>query len=864
MIFKQRLSKAPRRKKQRRAAALHNRPALKVEQLEARNMLSASPVGGGFLVNDLVVRDQSTLGSDNAAAISDVNSVAVFSGEGPVDSSGVFAKVYGADGTALQSTFRVNTTRHGEQHAATVDVAASGRFVVAWAGRGVGDHAGVFFQRYDAAGNALGEETLVNTTTGGTQSEPAVTMADDGSFAIAWSGVGEGDVSGIYLRLFDASGTALGAEQLVNTTTNNQQVDPAIATLVDGSLIVVWSSRHQDGSDWGLFAQRFDSSGSKDGSEFMVNSTSLRSQSDAAIVANISGGYTVTWNSYAQDGDGWGVYGRNFLVDGTPTGSEFILNDSTDGNQRNASISTAADGQLLATWTADSTDSPGTEVRVRNFLPSGIAEGASFAVNGVATSGHKQAPSVAVDGANALVVWSGEGSLDGNGVFGQRYTLATLDLVAFAQALANSGAEFFGAGWDSDSTTQKEIFQDGGQFLPFVETTNPDRTPNQAATDNSIAVFPTWILGNGTRLEGVQSLQSLSVASGIAIPEADGPFIASLPDETLLIGSPLHVSLDGYDPKGGPLTYTVTTNNADVTAEVLAGNRSARMSVAGYGDMVFELFEQRASRATDQFTTLAENDFYEDIIFHRVINNFVIQGGDPTGTGTGGSALGPFDDHFHADLQHNRTGLLSYAKSSDDTNDSQFFITEGATRHLDFNHSIFGVMTEGEANRDAISNTALSGSTPVNDVVIESVEIFDDTENAVLMLKAAPGTTGPVTVTVTVTDQDGNTFDRIFEVDVQEDTSNSPPFLGDIAPVTIAKNTTAQIQLTATDVEGDDIEFGASNTTSVNYTFDLSDDGLLEVTPPTDFVGTMNIVVSADRDGSNPLDDFQLVTISVV
>ncbi len=98
--------------------------------------------------------------------------------------------------------------------------------------------------------------------------------------------------------------------------------------------------------------------------------------------------------------------------------------------------------------------------------------------------------------------------------------------------------------------------------------------------------------------------------------------------------------------------------------------------------MVFELFDQEASRVTNRIKSLVESGFYNkttsgQIIFHRVIDNFVIQAGDPTGTGSGGSSLADFDDQFDVDLQHNRTGVLSYAKSSDDTNDSQFFITEG-------------------------------------------------------------------------------------------------------------------------------------------------------------------------------------------
>ena len=134
----------------------------------------------------------------------------------------------------------------------------------------------------------------------------------------------------------------------------------------------------------------------------------------------------------------------------------------------------------------------------------------------------------------------------------------------------------------------------------------------------------------------------------------------------------------------------------------------------------------------------------------------MIQGGDPLGTGTGSSDLPDFDDQYHVDLQHNTTGVLSMAKSQDDTNNSQFFITEGTSRHLDFNHSIFGQLVEGESNRQAISNTAVDGSNrPRITVTMQSVDVFNDVENAMLMLKAPEGTSGSANVTVTVEDTDG-------------------------------------------------------------------------------------------------------------
>ena len=156
----------------------------------------------------------------------------------------------------------------------------------------------------------------------------------------------------------------------------------------------------------------------------------------------------------------------------------------------------------------------------------------------------------------------------------------------------------------------------------------------------------------------------------------------------------------------------------------------------GYDDMVLELFEQRAPRASGRVIELPQNNFYDGIIFHRVIDNFMIQGGDPTGTGTSGSTLGNFDDDFHPELLHVAPGVISFAKSSDDTNNSQFFITEVPTRYLDGNHSVFGQLVEGSDVREAISETSTgAGDRPDIDIEMTTISVFDDTENSVVMLR---------------------------------------------------------------------------------------------------------------------------------
>ncbi|MFN3191689.1 MAG: Ig-like domain-containing protein [Aureliella sp.] len=443
------------------------------------------------------------------------------------------------------------------------------------------------------------------------------------------------------------------------------------------------------------------------------------------------------------------------------------------------------------------------------------------------------------------------------------------DLVAFAKALADSGTQFFGAAWCPFCTEQKELFEDGGKFLPFIEVTNPDRTPNQIATDEGITEYPTWEFPDGSRLTGLQTLDTLSSRAGVPIPQSETPSFDDLQDVSVQIGSPLHIPIDAYDPDGDPLTITVTSSDSSlVEAEVLQGNRSLLLNVAGFGDMVFELFENRAPAPTGRVIELAEDGFYDGVTFHRVIDNFVIQGGDPTGTGAGGSTLGDFDDQFHLDLQHNRTGVLSYAKSTDDTNDSQFFITEGPQRFLDFNHSVFGQLVEGEDNREAISNTATNASDrPTNTVTIESASVFTDNENGVIVLRPTGSGTGTATITVTVTDSDNNSTSQTFEATVTQDTANGAPFLNPISTVETDVNTPVQLTLTSQDAESDTPVYSVQAIGNTSFGLEVdSSTGVVTVTPPTDFTGQLQFVATVRQSTTattSSQDDNQVVTVQV-
>lgn len=114
----------------------------------------------------------------------------------------------------------------------------------------------------------------------------------------------------------------------------------------------------------------------------------------------------------------------------------------------------------------------------------------------------------------------------------------------------------------------------------------------------------------------------------------------------------------------------------------------------GKGDIVCSLYANKVPKTVNNFVFLAREGFYNDTVFHRVITDFMAQGGDPTGTGMGGPGY-KFNDEFHSSLRHNGPGVLSMANAGSNTNGSQFFITHIATPWLDNKHSVFGQVIKG-------------------------------------------------------------------------------------------------------------------------------------------------------------------------
>src|SRR5688572_3493122 len=142
------------------------------------------------------------------------------------------------------------------------------------------------------------------------------------------------------------------------------------------------------------------------------------------------------------------------------------------------------------------------------------------------------------------------------------------------------------------------------------------------------------------------------------------------------------------------------------------------------GNIVCELFAKDAPVTVNNFVFLAGEKFYDGTIFHRVIKDFMIQGGDPEGTGRGGPGY-RFADEFNPGLKHNKAGILSMANAGPGTNGSQFFITTVPTPHLDNKHSVFGEVVAGMDVLKKIENVKTGpGDRPIEPVVLERVEIL--------------------------------------------------------------------------------------------------------------------------------------------
>ncbi len=343
------------------------------------------------------------------------------------DGWGVYAQRYNGLGVAQGSEFRVNTTTTGDQRYSTVAMNANGDFVIAWSSKDPsGDDWNVKARRYNAQGTALGSEFRVNSSTADDRMFPAVAMDALGNFVVTWSSKNQdGSGWGVYGQRFTVLGLPLGFEFLVNGVTSGDQTYTSIAMDALGNFVVAWSSHNQDGDGWSVQARRYTAAGLLQGNGFRVNTTTENDQMYPSVGMNATGDFIITWSSNGQDGSGWGVYGQRYNALGLPQGGEFQVNEATDGDQQFSGVAVTSEGSFIITWSSKGAQNDNWDVVGRQFEHDGAAEGGDVDVHSSGKSGDQLYPSVVQNNMGRIVIaWSGQ-LLDGSyEVFAQRYAIS--------------------------------------------------------------------------------------------------------------------------------------------------------------------------------------------------------------------------------------------------------------------------------------------------------------------------------------------------------------------------------------------------------------------------------------------------------
>lgn len=310
----------------------------------------------------------------DVAALDDGGWVVTWSSRPFIDAAGfeIRLQAYNADGSTQGIEMQANTTTLNEQSRSNVIGLDNGGWVVAWQsqnGNGVFD---VYQQAYNSSGAKVGGETLVNTVTSSDQFDPAITALDNGRWVVTWASYGHAsDFSGIYQQVYNANGTKSGTEVHVNTYTTNNQYDPEVTTLGNGDFVVTWESQGQDGNGFGIYQQRFNDNGTKDGVETRVNTITAKDQTHADVTALSTGGYVVAWESVGKANAAGDIHAQVFNASGKRVGKELLVNVQTNSEQLDPSVAALDNGRFVVTWQSYAKDGDQGAICQRVFTDKG-------------------------------------------------------------------------------------------------------------------------------------------------------------------------------------------------------------------------------------------------------------------------------------------------------------------------------------------------------------------------------------------------------------------------------------------------------------------------------------------------------------
>jgi hypothetical protein len=551
--------------------------------------------------------------------------------------------VPGTDGTDTA----VSNSTLGTQDSPAVASDAKGDYVIVWTIYGLGSSADIVGQRYDQYGQAEGSQFLINTYTTNDQITPVVAMDSAGDFVVVWAGEGTKDTSGIYARVYDQFGKAKGDQFLVNQYTPNLQNEPSVAMDAAGDFAVTWTSYGQNGAYDGVYARCFDLQGTAETSEIQVNTSVLARQDHSDVAMDQNGDFAVVWEGYGQSGGPWNVYGQRFNVAGAKQGSQFQINQYSP-NQHVMLPKVAMDlaGDFVVTWQSYGQDGSGYGIYARRYNAAAAAQGNEFLVNSLITSNWQVTPDVGMDAKGDFVItWSSFGqnqqydtglpvagysyygiscrmfNADGSNfqytdpttgkvTSGEWRVNATLDSNEMTPVIGVGQNEEFAIAWVQESSSDSQV---------YCRLVNPDSAATTGTTSDATSA--------------VTSLSSQTSASNITVSwSGKGVNGASV------AGYSIYVSVDG-----GP--FSLWLNNTTATQASYAGQ--AGHSYAFFSVATDSAGDLEAAPATaDTSTSVIVVGGATIGLYNPTSSTFYLRDSNSTGFATTAFSYGPANSNL--------------------------------------------------------------------------------------------------------------------------------------------------------------------------------------------------------------------------
>ncbi|MEM9325817.1 MAG: hypothetical protein AAGA85_09180, partial [Bacteroidota bacterium] len=812
------------------------------------------------------------------------------SSSGDSEGLGIVAQVYDATNAVTSAEFQVNTTTTGDQRFPDVAIADNGQFAITWMSDGQdGDGWGIYYAVFDESGNSILGESLANGTTAGQQRFPAIAMSPDGAFAISWESAGE-----IVARRFSPAGLPPGAEFQVNTATDGLQSYPDVASDAQGNFCVTWQGINMNSGNSDVFGQLYAADGSANGGQFLINSTQNENQIEPSLAMAPDGSFAVAWSSFLQDGNGYGIYLQRFDAAGAAQGVASKVSETSASDQLHPDMEATVSGTYIISWTSFNQDGARGGIYARVLNASGTFESPETLVN-TTTAENQIFPAVGVyrNVGPVTVVWqdgdrasttSSDG--DGYGILLQRFDIQGIEAVTKDITVVldlNGQVTIAAADIDNGSTAGTTLSINmpafdcsniGVNFVTLTATAPDGRTATSISTVTvvddllpSLTVSPTFNLVLDE--QGLATLQTADVVTDVADNCTISSVTLSRSDFTCADVGLQQVTVRAVDQSGSETSASVEITVLDnAVPDLVTRDVTLYLDRDGNGSLLPSDVDGGSSDACGVTFELDKKEF---TCTDTGANVLTLTGRDPSGnsaslpvTVTVLDTIRPVALTQDVTVFLNSSGLGSISVFDVDAGSSDacgfgLMLNDSLFSCSDLGRNVVTLtVTDQSGNQNSNSATVTVLDTfPPTLTLVESFDlILNDQGQASLSANelidevsdncAVSSTSisksqfdctdlGPQSVTVTATDTSGNVTQRVVAISVSD--TQTPMVLAQ--NLTLFLGSSGQATLTAADVDSgttDNCNFSLS--VDINA-FDCSN------------LGTNNVTLTATDSGNN-------------